>query len=1094
VLAGNVWAEAIASKRAAFSAHVLFEGELVDASGNTPAAIGLISVAVTAANSATIQLSVAELGGNPGDTQTVSIADSRTNTNWLQFSTTVLADGTVYQQLPLGTTGLDALLEHAVEVSVATSGTGGATLKGLIRLVPRQFVGLLAPDADSAYPENGGIAAIAVATIRSASVAVSVWASGLAEEALDNSAVTLGSSKDERFKFNSHVKVERQSIETTSWYDSRGALPNRLDVVGEQLANGLGFVENENGGGWVATVRTASGAVCTGTLRMVDLAHEYSTTTLEEDEKAGIFNVLFSDRYGPDTVSSGATSVGWMSARFDAKRARLDFILKVVPRTDNHIAFIAFREGSPEGTILHTMPSATAHGFEVTGTWLFSDDQAASVLKLFARGDVYACVVYESTFVTTSAAQLNGEPLFVAAPSEVFISETATPGTLMFSNAPARRYVYFQEPLVYVTLADDHFAMRGRTSSVEVRDSGYGFDYNRQQEFAVKVQTTDPGSGRVDVISVKVSLADVNNLSPRFPQRIYRAEVGADAPPGTIVAELMADDGDVSFPELTYSLLQGSNSDVADMFEVKTLEEEDVDGNYQYRAQLVTRAAIQPLVAAAVTLSIQVDDGANEVDVASVIVTVSATNDATPQFATNASASCADNACILQEGGSIPEDIPLGTEVFWFSATDADLGPNGAITFSTAAKHLDSNLEACGRGTGMFSAVTTVTGNGANRLFRGALVVVRALDFESTPDYIICVAAVDGGTPAMKTTIQIHLTVTDVSFKILLADSNLLVSSTDAPLYLPPSESDVKVVFGVNGEGLQLEAGANLLYRIRVDREGPVDCLLSDWTPETVCTADTGQPMRMVSETPCRQSAAEQLGQMKMSRVIEQVRDPNGLGQDCPRETDFKAAKFLADHDFGDVLLVQWVDCGNVLCSNVVPGTGGSDGNGVGADSTNSTPGISIEAATALMNAKTARNGFHRNHPKYDGWGIDGVWLPQEAWTSLVVQTISWSASNYSAAHGVLGVYEKCDDGGLIDAGTLSLPVCRKSIERLTGGPHVIDVEVLQDVVGQPPQFQANFSVPFVIDRDVRCAFTGRNLHSRMPLVPTPARFKRAGV
>jgi hypothetical protein len=29
---------------------------------------------------------------------------------------------------------------------------------------------------------------------------------------------------------------------------------------------------------------------------------------------------------------------------------------------------------------------------------------------------------------------------------------------------------------------------------------------------------------------------------------------------------------------------------------------------------------------------------------------------------------------------------------------------------------------------------------------------------------------------------------------------------------------------------------------------------------------------------------------------------------------------------------------------------------------------------------------------------------------------------------------------------------------------------------------------------NVRCAFSGRNLHSRMPLDPTPVRFKRTGV
>jgi hypothetical protein len=42
--------------------------------------------------------------------------------------------------------------------------------------------------------------------------------------------------------------------------------------------------------------------------------------------------------------------------------------------------------------------------------------------------------------------------------------------------------------------------------------------------------------------------------------------------------------------------------------------------------------------------------------------------------------------------------------------------------------------------------------------------------------------------------------------------------------------------------------------------------------------------------------------------------------------------------------------------------------------------------------------------------------------------------------------------------------------------------------------YSVNFKWPSDADLMVRCAFFGRNLHSRMPLDPTPARLKRAGV
>ena len=92
---------------------------------------------------------------------------------------------------------------------------------------------------------------------------------------------------------------------------------------------------------------------------------------------------------------------------------------------------------------------------------------------------------------------------------------------------------------------------------VLVRDTGYSFDYNRQNKYDVQVISRDPVTQREDMSRVSVLLRDVNNLNPIFKEQLYRVEVQADAEVGTLLLTLDAFDGDTSFPELTYSLVTG---------------------------------------------------------------------------------------------------------------------------------------------------------------------------------------------------------------------------------------------------------------------------------------------------------------------------------------------------------------------------------------------------------------------------------------------------------------------------------------------------------------------------------------------------------
>jgi hypothetical protein len=61
-------------------------------------------------------------------------------------------------------------------------------------------------------------------------------------------------------------------------------------------------------------------------------------------------------------------------------------------------------------------------------------------------------------------------------------------------------------------------------------------------------------------------------------------------------------------------------------------------------------------------------------------------------------------------------------------------------------------------------------------------------------------------------------------------------------------------------------------------------------------------------------------------------------------------------------------------------------------------------------------------------------------------------------------------------------------------GPRVAGLTDNAEIANDAQQLARARLVAGLIGSEARCAFFGRNLHSRMPLVPTPARLKRAGV
>ncbi|NWX50168.1 CADH9 protein, partial [Steatornis caripensis] len=99
---------------------------------------------------------------------------------------------------------------------------------------------------------------------------------------------------------------------------------------------------------------------------------------------------------------------------------------------------------------------------------------------------------------------------------------------------------------------------------------------NREQ-YQVVIQAKDMGGqmgGLSGTTTVNITLTDVNDNPPRFPQRTYQFKSPESAPPGTPLGRIKANDPDVGEnAEIEYSISNGDGSDVFDIITDKDTQE-----------------------------------------------------------------------------------------------------------------------------------------------------------------------------------------------------------------------------------------------------------------------------------------------------------------------------------------------------------------------------------------------------------------------------------------------------------------------------------------------------------------------------------------
>ncbi|XP_060764974.1 putative protocadherin beta-18 isoform X5 [Neoarius graeffei] len=277
----------------------------------------------------------------------------------------------------------------------------------------------------------------------------------------------------------------------------------------------------------------------------------------------------------------------------------------------------------------------------------------------------------------------------------------------------------------YSLQKNDHFVL-----SVKENKNGRKYaelvlekELDREQQKDIDLILTAVDGGipqRSGTAVIHITVLDANDNVPVFSQAVYKVILAENAPIGTEVVTVSAEDADEGANgAVTYEFSHIAHN-AADFFMIDKLTGQiRVNGDIDYEAEKYYE------------IGVQAKDGSGLASSSSVIIDITDVNDNAPKI-------------ILKSlNNPVPENIIVGTEVAIINVQDKDSGDNRQIRCSIQGNvpfKLNPSIK------NYFSLVTT-----------------SMIDREIEEDYNISITATDGGSPPLSSSMTIHLTVSDIN-------------------------------------------------------------------------------------------------------------------------------------------------------------------------------------------------------------------------------------------------------------------------------------------------------------------------------------------
>lgn len=339
-----------------------------------------------------------------------------------------------------------------------------------------------------------------------------------------------------------------------------------------------------------------------------------------------------------------------------------------------------------------------------------------------------SCAFSIDTNVVVTVNDLNDNaPVFTLNPARVPLSEEAVGGTLVAqyiaTDADSGTNADITFSLSSSTGGDAPFTLDEGSGLLTLTSTG-GVDYEVAQTHTVTVTAANPG-GELPPTSTDtvIEIMNVNDNSPVFLGAPYAGDVVENSPAGSPLLQVQASDADL-----------------------------DVHG--QVRFFIVSGNFNDSFTIDSTTGEVTVLNNIDRESISTFSLVVEARDLGTPQqrrvqtTLTAVVLDVNDNTPLLQPASYTVqprEDLPTGEDVVQLQASDSDQPDtaNSEISYSITS----------GNGDGAFSIGDST----------GLIQLATALDFETTPSYVLMVRAMDAGSPSLESEGTVFVNVVNVN-------------------------------------------------------------------------------------------------------------------------------------------------------------------------------------------------------------------------------------------------------------------------------------------------------------------------------------------
>ncbi|XP_072267937.1 cadherin-20 [Pyxicephalus adspersus] len=341
----------------------------------------------------------------------------------------------------------------------------------------------------------------------------------------------------------------------------------------------------------------------------------------------------------------------------------------------------------------------------------------------------------ESEFIIKIQDINDNEPKFLDGPYTASVPEMSPVGTsiIQVSATDADDPTYGSSARVVYSIlqGQPYFSVDSKTGII--RTALTNMDREAREYYEVIIQAKDMGGqlgGLAGTTTVNITLSDVNDNPPRFPQKHYQMNVLESAPVNSTVGRVLAMDQDEGVnAEMKYTIIDG---DGLDMFDVST------DATYQVGV-ITVKKPLDFESKKSYTLRIEGSNPHIEVrffnlgpfrDTTTVHISVEDVDEA-PVF---------ESSHYFVE---VSENVDIGTTIQIVAAKDPD-ATNNSVRYS-----IDRNSDP---GRYFYVDITT-----------GALMTARPLDREEISWHNITILAMEMNNPAQIGSVPVTIKVLDVN-------------------------------------------------------------------------------------------------------------------------------------------------------------------------------------------------------------------------------------------------------------------------------------------------------------------------------------------